>query len=103
VRAVVIAGQRELAVVRRRVAYDVRNTREPSLELELQLACGGELRVMVELDVRDDGDVGPKRERRAIRLVRLDDEHPATRAGVRPELRHGRADQPRGIAAGLAQ
>ena len=95
--------KRELAVERRRVADDVRDAGEPDLELALELGGRGELGVVVELEVRDDGDLRRERERRAVRLVGLDDQIAPAEAGVRAELRHRRADQPRGVAPGLAQ
>jgi len=89
--------------VRRRVAHDVLRVRQPVRELCLELSGRRELRVMVELDVRHHRDLGGQREHRAVRLVALDDEVPAAEAGVRAELRHRRADQPRRVVPGLAQ
>ena len=54
---------------------------------------------MVELDVRDDRDLGRKPEHRAVRLVALDDEPALPRARVAAELRHRRADQPGRVAS----
>ena len=50
-----------------------------------------------------DRDLGGQREDRPVGLVALDDEPARSRAGIRAELRHGRADQPGGIAAGLGE
>src|SRR6476646_3470299 len=58
---------------------------------------------MVELDVRQDCDLGRQREDGAVRLVTLDHEVSGAEARVRAELRDRRADQPGGVASGLAQ
>ena len=103
VATIVLARDAERPLVRRGVANDVGNAREPPFELVLELGRGRVLRVVVQLEVRDDGDLRRQREDRAVGLVGLHDEVAGAEAGVRTELRHGRADQPRRIAAGLAE
>jgi hypothetical protein len=77
--------------------HDLGDRLEPPLELRLELGGGGERRVVVELDVRDDRDVGGEREDAPVRLVSLDHEPSVTRARVSAELRHLAADQERGV------
>ena len=101
--AVVLPGNGELAVPRRCVADEVLGARSPAAELVLELGQRCELAVVVELDVRHDGDRRGQAEDGAVGLVALDDEPPRARAGVRAELRNRRADQPGGIATALEQ
>ena len=58
-----------------------------------QLGDRGERRVVVEIDVRDDGDFGREDEDRAVRLVTLDHEPAAAGARVAAELRLAGADR----------
>ena len=58
---------------------------------------------MIELDVRDHGDLGCEEPDRAVRLVALDDEPALSRAGVPTQLRHDASDDPRRVVAELAQ
>ena len=96
------ARHRELPLEGRGVANRVRRSGGPPLELLLELAARAELTVVVEVDVRDDGDLGREAEHRAVGLVTLDDEPALPRARVAAELRNGRTDQPRRVATGLA-
>ena len=56
---------------------------------------------MVELDVRDDGDLRPQPLDGAVGLVALDDEPALPRAGVAAELRDLAADEPGRVEAEL--
>ena len=82
---------------------DVRYAREPALEELAQLRLGRERRVMVELDVRDDCDLGLEQADRAIRLVAFDDEPAGASARIAAELGNDAADDPRGVLSQLAQ
>ena len=55
--------------------------------------------MVVELDVRDDRDVGGQLEHGPVRLVALDDEPAGAGAGVAAELRDLAADEERGVVA----
>ena len=59
--------------------------------------------MMVELEVRDHGDLGTQDRDRPVRLVTLHDEPALPVSGVPTELRHDPADDPRGIVPELAQ
>ena len=59
--------------------------------------------MVVELDVREHGDLGTQERDRAVGLVALDDEPALPHAGVAAELRHDAADDPRGIVSELAE
>ena len=80
-------------------ADDLGDMREPAVEELLHLGARRERRVVVEVDVEDDGDPWPQRFDRAIGLVALDDEHPFAGPDVAAELRHLAADQEGRIAA----
>ena len=82
--AVVLARDGELEVDRLELpaADDLRHLGEPRVDRLLQLGRRAVRRVVVELDVRHDGDAGPERERGAVGLVPLDDE-PARRRSRR--------------------
>ena len=101
VAAVVLAGDGERAFVRREVvaAHDCRHVHEPALEEQLHLGPRPERRVMVEVDVRHDGDAGSERGDRAVGFVSLHDQPACTGAGIAAELRNVAADQPGGLAA----
>ena len=74
-----------------------------SLEERRELGLRGVRRMVVELDVRHDGDLRPQERDRAVGLVALDDEPALARAGVPAELRDDPADDPRRIVAELAE
>ena len=96
-------GERELDRLELPAADDVRNAVEPIFEERAQLGLGCVGGVVVELDVREDGDLRSQGADRAVGLVALDDEPAGAGAGVAPELRHDTADDPRRVAAGLVQ
>ena len=84
VQAVVLTGNGELELERARARRRGRPARrgplgEPAVEELFDLRPRAERRVVVEVDVRDDRDLGPEREHRAVRLVPLDDEPAAPR------------------------
>ena len=103
--AVVLAGhgERELDRLELPSPHGLRSPREPVLEEGGELRFRPVRRVVVELDVRDGGDLGSQERDRAIRLVALDDEPALPHARVPAELRHDPADDPRRIVAELAQ
>ena len=80
-------------------AHDVRHVREPLLEERLDLCARGELGVVVEVDVEEDGDLRLQRADRAVGLVALHDEPSLPRARVPVELRDLAADEERRIEA----
>ena len=98
---VVLARHGELEVDERKLVrpHDLGDFRQPSLEELLDLGARRELGVMVEVDVRDDGDLRPQVLDRPIRLVALDDQPARPRARVAAELRDLAADQERRVAA----
>ena len=100
---VVLARQAERPLERRRVRDRARCRPGPAVERSLELGERAELAVVVELDVRHHRDLGREREDGAVGLVALDDEPALPRARVAAELRHRRADQPGGVAAGLGE
>ena len=101
--AVVLAGDRELERdgLQRLAADDVRYVREPLLEERLaHLRLRAEGRVMVEVDVEEDGDLRSQGGDRAIGLVSLDDEPaaappPRSRRAARSRRRSGTRDRDR--------
>ena len=74
-------------------AHDLARTGEPVLEQLPHLGLGGEGRVVVELDVRQHGDLRPQQLQRPVRLVALGDEPALPRARIPGELRDLAADQ----------
>ena len=101
VAAVVLARHRELELDGLELlgAHDLRHVREPLLEERRHLGARAERRVVVEVDVQEDRDLGPERGDRAVGLVALDDEPARAGARVAAELRDLAADQERGIEA----
>ena len=91
VQPVVLARNRERALERRCIAHDVLCGRAAT-QRNLALSSAGRrvLRVMVQLEVRDDCDLRRQREHCAVRLVGLDNEIARAKARVRPELRDRR-------------
>ena len=77
----------------------LRQPREPVLEECLDLRPRTERRMVVEIEVRDHGDLGRERRDRTVRLVALDDEPPGARSSVAAELRDLAADRIRRVAA----
>src|SRR5207245_381927 len=77
--------------------HDVRYVGEPVLEEDLELRTRGELRVVVEVDVEEDGDLRPQRADRAVGLVAFHDEPSFPRPRVPVELRSLAADEERRI------
>ena len=73
-------------------ADDVRHLGEPALEQLLHLGARRELRVMVELDVRDDRDLRTQQLDRPVGLVTLDDEPAFAGARVSAQLGNLSAD-----------
>ena len=67
--------------------------REPVLEEGSDLGARAEGRVMVEVDVEEDRDLGPERGDRAVGLVAFDDEPARAGARVAAELRDLAADE----------
>ena len=76
--AIVLPGDSEANVSRLEVGApdDRRSAKlgDPTAKALFELGQGGERRVVVQLDVRDDGDLGLEREDGPIGLVPLDDE-----------------------------
>src|SRR3954463_16428248 len=106
--------ERQRPVVRLELlpAHDFRDLREPLRKKLFHLGLRRERRVVVKVDVRDDGDSRAQRRDRPVGLVAFDDEpagtgpgdlvpfaaDPAgTGPGIAAELWNVRADQPRGI------
>jgi hypothetical protein len=83
--------------------HDVGCEVEPLVEERRQLRLGSVRGMVVELDVRDHRDLGPKEADRAVGLVPLDDEPALPGTRVPTELRHDASDDPRGIVAELPQ
>ena len=75
------------------VGTGVRELRERRLQI-VEVAVGVEV---LEVDVRDDRDVGRQRMERAIVFVRLGDEH---RAAAVPQVRSAAAERASTITAG---
>ena len=98
---VVLTGNRQRPVVRGELlsAHDRRDVREPAVEELRDLRARTERRVMVEVDVRHDGDAWPQLGDRPVRFVSLHDEPSLPGPGVPAELRDVRADQPGRVAA----
>ncbi len=96
-------GQRELHRLELPAAHDVRHLRRPAAEQLLDLGLGREGRVVVELDVGDDGDLRPELLDRAVGLVALDDEPALPGPRVAAELRQLRAQEHRRVATGLGE
>src|SRR5439155_10727726 len=96
---VVIPGNRERQIhgVELPPADDIGRSREERLEELFDLGARGELRVVVEIDVRDDRDPRMEDGDRPVGLVALDDEPALPRARVSAELGYLPADQPGGI------
>src|SRR6266508_1482464 len=101
VSAVVLARQGQLEVDRLQLlpTDDLRNLGEPALEELIDLGARGELRMVIEVDIRDDRDLRAQLLDRPVGLVALDDEPPRARPGVAGELRDLTADQEGGISA----
>ena len=104
VQPVVLAGQRELAVERRRVAHDVRRAGEPARRTPRSSSASDANSVWWSSSTFVTTAISAG----SAKTVRSDSSpsttsQPAPEAGVRAELRHGRADQPRRVAPGLAQ
>jgi hypothetical protein len=59
--------------------------------------------VVVELDVRDDSDLGAQHLHGPVGLVALDDEPPLPRTRVAAELWQVAADEPGGVLAELGE
>src|SRR5579859_8075062 len=97
--AVVLARHRELERDRLEFlrAYDVQHAREPLLEERLELCARGELRVVVEVQIEEDGDLGLQGGDGAVGLVALDDQPALPRPRVAAELRDLAADEKRRI------
>src|SRR5205807_3259774 len=57
-------------------AYGLSRPRQPTLEQLLDLGARAERRVVVEVDVRDDGDPRLEQLERAVRLVTFGDQPP---------------------------
>ncbi len=76
---------------------------DPAAKALLELGQRGERRVVVELDVRDDGDLGLEREGRPIGLIPFDDEPSLARACVPAELRYLGSDQVSRLLAELLE
>ena len=100
-----LAVHRKVELDRRQVPAqdDVRHLGEPGVEERAQLGLRRVRRVMVELDVREHGDLRTQRADRAVGLVTLDHEPTAADAGVPAELRHDPADDPGRVTAGLLE
>jgi transcriptional regulator with GAF, ATPase, and Fis domain len=98
---VVLARHVQLAVVRLEGAAPdrTRHALQPALEELGDLRAGGELAVMVEVDVRHDADLRAQELDRPVRLVALDDEPARAGARVGAQLWNLSADQEPGIAA----
>ena len=79
--AIVLAGDRELEGHRLELpaANDVRDTGEPLIEERREVGLRRVGRVVVELDVGDDGDLRRQGADRPVGFVALDDEPPADR------------------------
>ena len=103
--AVVLAGHRELERhgLELPPSDDLRHLCQPVVEHGRDLGLGAEGRVVVELDVRDDADLGTQPLDRSVGLVALDDEPALPRTGVAAELADLAADEPRGIEAELGE
>src|SRR5205085_5859175 len=88
----------ELVPARRRVGLS-----EERFEEELDLAMRREGRVVVEIDVRNNGDLRLEMFERAVGFVAFHDEPAVARPGATAELWDDSADQPRGVAPGFSQ
>ena len=84
-------------------AHRRRRPRHPLVEVRGELGFGRVRGVVIELDVRHDGDLRLEEADRAVRLVALDDEPALPDARVAAELRDYPADDPGRIPAELAQ
>ena len=102
---VVVARNRQRSVVRSELlsAHVCRDFCEPVLEKLGDFCVRAECRVMVEVDVRQDGDARAQLGDRPVGLVSLHDQPSLSGPGVPAELRHVGADQPARVAAELLQ
>ena len=73
-------------------AHDLRHLAQPVLEERLHLGAGAKRRVVVEVDVEQDGDLRSQRADGSIRLVPFDHQPTGPRSGVAAELWHVAAD-----------
>jgi hypothetical protein len=91
----VLAGKDQREVDRLEVvaADDLRHLPQPRLEQPLDLRERTKLGVVVEVDVRDDGDPRTEPLDRPVRLVPFHDEPPRPGPRVPAQLRHLAADQ----------
>ena len=98
---VVLAWDRELEVNGLELvgADDIGHFGQPALEQLLDLGERRELRVVVEIDVRDDRDLRPQPLDRAVGLVALDDQPARACTRIAPELRDLTADQERRVSS----
>src|SRR5205814_2071653 len=97
VQTVVLARHGELEVDRLQLSspndMPRGQTPGPGLKGLVHLGRRRKGRVMVEVDIRDDGDLGGERKDGAVGLVAFDDEPTRAGAGVASELRHLAADE----------
>src|SRR5439155_23580993 len=95
------SGHRELEVDRLELvaAHDLRHLGEPALEELLELGGGSEGCVVVEVDVRDYGDLRTQALDRAVGFIALDDKPAGTGARVPVEVRNRPANEERWIVA----
>ena len=100
---VVFAGDSERPIVWRQMIspHDAlrRNRCEPVFKELLDLRTRRERRVVIEIDVRNDGDVRAQQGDGAIRFVALDDKPAFAGACVAAKLRNVAADEPGRITA----
>ena len=98
---VVVTGDRQWPLVRGELlsAHHRRDVREPAVEELRDLRARTERRVMVQVDVRHDGDAWPQLGDRPVRFVSLHDEPSLPGPGVPAELWDVRADQPGRVPA----